>query len=261
MSAIGNFDLKEEIRDYWSGRAASFDAAPGHRIDDADLPGWQQLIEAGLGTLSGRRVLDLACGTGEVSRAMLGLGATVTGVDFSETMLGLARAKLAGRPWQGRLTDAETLAGLPDAAFDGAVTRHLVWTLTDPATAFASWFRVLKPGARLLVVDGDWVRETRRGALLRRLATLLGGAAPARSDGTTHKEILARVPYRDGLTRERLTADLLLAGFVDPRPHGVRRIYLRGLRGASLADRMRLLAPSRFAVSVARPGAGGKGTS
>ncbi|MBR0652778.1 class I SAM-dependent methyltransferase [Roseomonas terrae] len=251
MSAAGNFDLKEEIRDYWSRRAPGFDAAPGHRIDEADLGGWQRLITDGLGPLAGRSVLDLACGTGEVSRALLGLGATVTGVDFSETMLRLARAKLAGQPWQGRLADAETLAGLPDASFDGAVTRHLVWTLTDPAAAFAAWRRVLKPGSRLLVVDGDWVRESRRGALLRRIAAMLGGRGGSPVDGDTHRQILARVPYHDGLTRERLTADLLRAGFTDPRPHGVGRIYLRGLRGASLADRLRLLAPTRFAVSVA----------
>lgn len=254
MSATGNFDLKEEIRDYWSGRAAGFDAAPGHRIDDADLGGWQRLIEAGLGGLNGRSVLDLACGTGEVSRALLGLGASVTGIDFSEAMLARARAKHAGRPWQGRLADAETLAGLPDAVFDGAVTRHLVWTLTDPPAAFAAWFRVLKPGARLLVVDGDWVREGLRGRLLRRVAALLGGVAAAPADGTVHRQILARVPYHDGLTRDRLVADLLRAGFTDPRPHGVGAIYLRGLHGATMAERLRLLAPKRFAVSVGRPG-------
>lgn len=179
MSATGNFDLKEEIRDYWSGRAAGFDAAPGHRIDDADMAAWQRLIGAALGPLDGRAVLDLACGTGEVSRALLGLGAQVTGVDLSEAMLGRARAKLAGQPWQGRLADAEVLAGIPDAGFDGAVTRHLVWTLTEPASAFAAWFRVLKPGARLLVVDGDWVREGLRAKLLRRIAAALGGTAPA----------------------------------------------------------------------------------
>jgi ubiquinone/menaquinone biosynthesis C-methylase UbiE len=253
MSRAGNFDLKEEIRDYWSGRAAGFDAAPGHRIDEADLSAWQRLIEAGLGTLDGRKVLDLACGTGEVSRALLGLGASVTGVDFSEVMLGHARVKLAGLSWQGRLADAETLAGLPDAMFDGAVTRHLVWTLTDPPAAFAAWFRVLKPGARLLVVDGDWVREGLRGKLLRRIAAALGGVAPSPSDGAVHRQILARVHYRDGLTQERLIADLLRAGYADPRPLRVRGVYLRGFSGASLAERLRLLAPTRFAVSVRRP--------
>lgn len=251
MSA--NYDLKEEIRDYWSGRATGFDSSPGHRIDDADMAAWQGLITAGLGPLEGRQVLDLACGTGEVSRALVGLGASVTGIDFSEVMMGRAHAKLRGLPWQGRLADAETLAGLPEAQFDGAVTRHLVWTLTDPMAAFAAWFKVMKPGARLLVIDGDWVREGLRGKVLRRVAALLGGKPPASADGAVHGNILARVPYGSGLTRRRLTADLLRAGFDDPRSHGVSAIYLRGLHGASIAERLRLLAPTRFALSVRRP--------
>lgn len=256
MSGSGarNFDLKEEIRAYWSDRAPGFDASPGHRIaEGATAAAWRSLIAAGLGPIEGRRILDLACGTGEISRVLLDAGAEVMGVDFSEGMLDRARAKLAGRRWRGGLADAETLAGLPDAAFDGAITRHLAWTLTDPDAAFTAWFRVLKPGARLLVVDGDWVREGLRGRLLRTLASTLSGAPVEAPDAALHRDILARVPYAEGLTRARLMADLAHAGFVDARAHSLARISLVGLRHGSLGERLRLLAPTRFALSAGRP--------
>lgn len=44
------------------------------------------------------RVLELACGTGEVTRLVHDLGHEVTALDFSEPMLDRARAEQAGKP-------------------------------------------------------------------------------------------------------------------------------------------------------------------
>jgi SAM-dependent methyltransferase len=53
---------------------------------------------------AGRRVLDLACGTGVASQVFLDAGWAVTGVDLSEGMLGAAAERLAGPVSQGRMT-------------------------------------------------------------------------------------------------------------------------------------------------------------
>jgi ubiquinone/menaquinone biosynthesis C-methylase UbiE len=252
-----NFTLKEEIRAYWSDRARTFDQSTGHRIDDArEAPRWRRLFREALGPVDGRPVLDLACGTGEISRMLLDLQANVTAVDFAEPMLERARAKLAGQSWKGMLSDVETLVTLTDASFDGAVARHLVWTLTNPAAAFAEWFRVLRPGATLLIIDGDWVRKGTRERLLRAIAGRLStadGVHGAAIDMASHESIVSRVAYADGLSPNRLARDLALAGFVAPRRHALWPVYVLGMAHAPLADRLRLIAPARFALSVRRP--------
>ena len=250
-----NWTLKEEIRTYWSGRAETFDDSRGHRIaDGAEARAWRRLISEGLGNVAGRNVLDLACGTGEISRMLLDLGAAVTGVDFAEPMLARAASKLRGRRWKGMLGDAERLDTLAPASFDGVVARHLAWTLTDPPAAYAAIRRVLKPGARLLVVDGDWVSETPRTRLLRGLAKIVDGKeGQVGADPDLHERILSQVPYARGLTAERLREDIEGAGFSSFARHSTLAIYLWGMGGAKLGDRLRLLAPKRFAVSTMRP--------
>lgn len=250
-----NWNLKEEIREYWSGRAETFDQSRGHRIHDgAEAGSWRRVMTEGLGDIAGKKVLDLACGTGEISRMLLDLGARVTGVDFAEPMLARAKAKLRSRDWTGILGDAERLDELRPESFDGAITRHLAWTLTDPLAAYAAILRVLKPGARLLIIDGDWVSETPRTRILRGLARLIDGkVGQADTDLERHQRILSQVPYANGLTPERLRADLEAVGFAGVTRHSTLAVYLWGMRGAALGDQLRLLAPKRFALSAKRP--------
>jgi ubiquinone/menaquinone biosynthesis C-methylase UbiE len=252
-----NHSLKEDIRAYWSKRAETFDLSSGHRIRDGiEAQAWQALFREGLGDLAGKRVLDLACGTGEISRMLLAMGAEVTGVDFAEPMLMRAKAKHQGRAFTGHLSDVETLMLEPDASYEAIVTRHLVWTLTDPAAAFATWFRVLKPGGRLLIVDGNWVRVGRLGRAMKALAQRLSRKDGAHGDGvdlTEHNRLLAGVHYRDGLDAATLIHDLSAYGFETPRQHAVQRLYLWGMRQEPLADWLRLNSAQRFAVSVRKP--------
>lgn len=252
-----NFSLKEEIRAYWSERAADFDLSPAHRIEERyGVREWRRFLRKAFGLgraggLDGRHVLDIACGTGEISRVLTGLGAEVTGVDFSETMLARAREKLAGRGWTGIHADAEALFPLADGSFDFAVTRHLAWTLTDPAAAFAEWRRVLKPGGALLVIDGDWVTPHSRWWKARRwLALRLGAKPEARSkeDSAVFQSILRRLPYRAGLKADILRAELEAAGFTQFRELKVNHLYGRGMRGHGAAERLLLSSEYRFAI-------------
>lgn len=199
-----NRDLTEDIRDYCSRRSATFDLAFGHRIPPgAEADAWAQPMRDHLPP-GPARVLELACGTGEVTRLVHDLGHDVTALDFAEPMLAVARAKHAGKP---RLRFIMADAGNtmePDASYDAILCRDLVWTLTDPEAAFADWFRVLRPSGRLLIYDGDWAKHSPSGRLAARLLTLWDHLAPDRNyDGAmsdTHSAIMRRLPFADRLT-------------------------------------------------------------
>src|SRR5690606_6013159 len=148
-----------------------------------------------------------ASGTGVISRLLCERGFAVTGLDFSEPMLERAKAKAKERRLDAKyvMGDAENTL-LPDDCYDAIMTRHLVWTLPDPAAAFADWFRVLKPGGRVLIVDADMAARHLRAKLLRRAAALFRRFGPPPSpqgfDRERHNRILAQVHFSGGARAE-----------------------------------------------------------
>ena len=247
---FGNREIRDDIRDYWSDRAATFDDDPGHKITEgAERAAWKALFTRHLGPAEGRALLDLASGTGEIALLCRDLGFRVTGLDWSEAMLDRAWAK-AGETVDFVQADAERTT-LPGESQDVVVTRHLVWTLVDPVAAFAEWFRVLRPGGTLLIVDGDFVR---RPLVSRLLARLFGAAKRSGEMASRHADILARVHFSDG-ARAGAVADLLKrSGFtniqIDTRLGAIHRAQRQ-----SLGFRKSLLRrfDHRYAISAQKP--------
>ncbi|MEU6106265.1 class I SAM-dependent methyltransferase [Streptomyces flaveolus] len=156
----------------WDSRAATFDEESDHGLRD---PGVRRAWAARLRSwLPGRPgdVLDLGCGTGSLSLLAAEQGHRVTGVDLSPAMLELARAKLAGR-------DAVFLAGDAGAPpvgggrFDAVLVRHVLWMLPDPGRVLAHWRELLRPGGRLVLIEGVWGSVTPVGIPAGRLTGLL----------------------------------------------------------------------------------------
>jgi ubiquinone/menaquinone biosynthesis C-methylase UbiE len=257
-SSIANWSLKEEIRSHWSKRAGSFDKSFGHRIlRGPEHDAWAQVIREMLGA-DPIDVLELASGTGEVTRVLLSLGYRVTGIDFSEAMVARSRTKHDGHPGvRFRLADAENTME-PDAIYDAVLCRHLVWTLTDPETALRDWIRVLKPGGTLIVFDGDFVNLPWEGRLARQVITLLErctGMAPQRDPelASRHAAIVKRLPFADGLTFERLREIAKDAGFSDVEQGSYAPILRAQREIAGPHDWLRTWLYRRFVLFARKP--------
>lgn len=98
--------------------------------------------------VSGLRVLDMACGLGELSRHLAGQGAAVTAVDISANMLARARDLEAEQPLGirylvGDLTATDWWDGEP---FDAAVCNMALMDVDDLDAAMATAARVVAPG-------------------------------------------------------------------------------------------------------------------
>jgi ubiquinone/menaquinone biosynthesis C-methylase UbiE len=252
---LSNRDLRDEIREYWSARAVTFDQDPGHKIAaGAERAAWMALFRRHLGGAEGRRLLDLASGTGEIALLCHELGYRVTGLDWAEPMLERARAKLAavGAPVTFVQADAERTM-LPTASQDVIVTRHLVWTLVDPQAAFAEWFRVLTPGGKLLIVDGDFVTQSWIRSLLARI---LGATPGALRSGmaSRHADILSRVHFSDGARAEKVAELLVSAGFIDLRiDKAFGSIHRAQARTFGWKKSLLRRSEHRYAISATKP--------
>lgn len=261
MTAGTNYSVRDEIRDYWSMRAESFDLSPGHEIfSETERGAWHRLIMKHLGQGEGRRALDLACGTGVVSHLMHDLRFEVTGLDWSEAMLDKARAKSKTRGSSIRflMRDAEA-TGEDEASYDVIVTRHLVWTLVDPAAAFAHWFSLLKPGGRLLIVDGDFVSQTWFRKLRRWLEAATSRFRPKKPDPrgdfrTQYQSIMSQIYFREGARAPEVVRLLEGAGFkpviVDTSLGEIHRAQGRNMPIAQFLDRA---TQHRYAICAVRP--------
>jgi len=200
----------DAVRTMFDRIAPVYDAM--NRVMTAGLDVRWRRLAAAAAVRPGDRVLDAACGTGDLAIADKKAGAaSVVGLDFSERMLARARRKAPLEWVQG------DLLALPfeDASFDAATVGFGVRNVADLDAALAELRRVLRPGGRLAILE----ITTPRGALkpffslwFDRVVPLLGKVLPGGNAYTYLPASVKRFPDAD-----TLVARLRDRGFGDVR--------------------------------------------
>jgi len=160
----------------WDAEAPTFDEEADHGLRDPEIRrAWADRLRGWL-PAAAADVLDLGCGTGSLSLLAAEQGHRVTGVDLSPAMIDLARAKLAGRDAAFLVGDAAA-PPVGEQRYDVVLVRHVLWALPDPARVLRHWSGLLRPGGRLVLIEGRWGTVSPAGISADRLTELLAPVA------------------------------------------------------------------------------------
>jgi demethylmenaquinone methyltransferase/2-methoxy-6-polyprenyl-1,4-benzoquinol methylase len=172
---------------------------------------WRRRAVAALAIRPGDVVVDLGCGTGDLTRAAAACGARAVGVDVSAAML----SRASEHDPSSLLVRADALA-LPfaDASCEAAISGFVLRNFTDVAAALAECGRVLKDGGRLALLEVDVPRSAAmRLAFDAHFKSVVPWLGRLLSDGDAYSYLSASLVYlpADGELRSMLAA----AGFGD----------------------------------------------
>lgn len=146
----GELDRRNaKARRAWAKQAPRYDKAIGffeRRVFGSEHREWACSKATG-------RTLEVAVGTG-LNFVHYSPEVSLTGIDLSPEMLGIARERAAffGRATALSEADAHRLP-FEEAAFDTVVSTYSLCNIPDPLRAVAEMRRVLRPGGRLILVD------------------------------------------------------------------------------------------------------------
>ena len=149
--------IQNEIKQHWEGEAESYSESIQGELFSFKKQAWIDLISDYLPKEGRLKILDIGTGPGFFTIILAEAGHEVTAIDCTQNMLNEAEKNLmaAGLSAELKQMDSHNLE-FNDAEFDVVINRNVTWTLHDPKTAYREWYRVLKPGGRLIIFDSNF---------------------------------------------------------------------------------------------------------
>jgi len=239
-----------DVREHFTARAAHYDKSSSWCTDDALAEATWRYTAAE----ADHRVLDVACGTGLVSRVFKGRVAEVVGVDITPAMYAQA-APHVDRFVEGPGEDLP----FADGTFDRVVCRQGTQFMDDGA-AIKEMARVLKPGGRAVVINLCAYGAEDRDEYFE----ILRLRNPARRNFYMREDMVRlfeaaglQTTLHDFISEEDVDVWSDNKAIAETRREGIRRIYREGSDAfrslhAVAFDDGRILDKMLFAIAVGR---------
>lgn len=147
----------ETIKAVWNRHANHYDEKH-NRLEDQAV--WKKILLEQIGTDKKQTVLDMGTGTGFLAQLVAEAGYRSMGIDFAEKMVAQARINA-----QTKHLDIEYMVAdwnqLPfeNNSIDVIVNRLIMWAVFLPEKTLTEWYRVLKPGGRILCFCPENTKE------------------------------------------------------------------------------------------------------
>jgi SAM-dependent methyltransferase len=165
-----------------------------------------------LGVQPGSKVLDVACGTGNLALPAARLGADVTGVDIAPNLVEQARANAEREGLKAQFDEGDAEA-LPydDASFDTVVTMYGAMFAPRPDVVASELLRVTKPGGRIAM--GNWTPAGLIGQMFKAVGAHVTPPAGMPSPVLWGKDDVVRERFGDGASDIKTTPRIVKFAF------------------------------------------------
>jgi ubiquinone/menaquinone biosynthesis C-methylase UbiE len=147
--AVSDSELNE-TRDFWDRVAEDWRIQVGDDGDTNRRLNSDPVLWMFVGEVRGLKVLDAGCGTGYLSNKLIEKGALVTGIDFSERMIAIARATNSSGDF--RIDSCSELRTIDDKNIDLVIANYVLMDAPDLRGTMEAFNRVLKLGGVAVLV-------------------------------------------------------------------------------------------------------------